>query len=254
MIKTGLVSITFRKLTVEGIIDASVKAGIEGIEWGGDIHVPHGNIQKAEEVGNKTREAGLEIAAYGSYFRLDADDFTFEDILNTAIVLGAPLIRIWAGKLGSAECPLEYYNRIIKETRKAGDLCQKAGIKLAFEYHGGTITDTNDSAVKFMKDINHPSVYSYWQPPVGMTIKNCLEGIDLIKDYLQWIHVFYWEPDSKNRRKLSKGEPLWKEFFQKISTIEGDRWALLEFVKDDSMENFYDDSQTLKRLISEIIA
>ncbi|MCK5155818.1 MAG: sugar phosphate isomerase/epimerase [Spirochaetales bacterium] len=250
MIKTGLVSITFRNLTVEEILETSVKAGIEGIEWGGDIHVPHGDIQEAESVGKKTRDTGLEVAAYGSYYRFDDDDFTFEEVLHTAIALKAPLIRVWAGRLRSGECSPEYYNRMVRDIRKAGNMCKDAGIKLAFEYHDGTLTDTNASSLKLMKDIDCPSVFSYWQPPVGMTREKCLEGIDLIKDYLQHIHVFYWDSGSRDRKKLSEGENLWKEYFKIISTIDGERWALLEFVKDDSVENFYDDAQTLKRIIS----
>ena len=45
MIESGLVSITFRKLTVEKIIELVKEAGLQGIEWGGDVHVPHDNTE-----------------------------------------------------------------------------------------------------------------------------------------------------------------------------------------------------------------
>jgi len=63
MFKTGLVSITFRKLNTDEIIDLVQRSGLEGIEWGGDVHVPHGNIDNAQEVGRKTREAGINVAS-----------------------------------------------------------------------------------------------------------------------------------------------------------------------------------------------
>ncbi len=44
MIKSGLVSITFRQLTCEQIVDLVSKAKLDAIEWGGDIHVPHDNM------------------------------------------------------------------------------------------------------------------------------------------------------------------------------------------------------------------
>jgi hypothetical protein len=44
MIQTGLVSITFRQLSPPAIIDLVRQAGLEGIEWGGDVHVPHGDL------------------------------------------------------------------------------------------------------------------------------------------------------------------------------------------------------------------
>jgi 3-dehydroshikimate dehydratase len=63
MIKTGLLSVTFRKLTVEEIVDLVCQAGLEAIEWGGDIHVPHGDPGKAQEVRSITEEAGLITAS-----------------------------------------------------------------------------------------------------------------------------------------------------------------------------------------------
>ena len=42
MLKTGVCSVTFRNLNVERIIELVVEAGLDGIEWGGDVHVPTG--------------------------------------------------------------------------------------------------------------------------------------------------------------------------------------------------------------------
>ena len=43
-------------------------------------------------------EAGLAIAAYGSYYRVEHDDpAPFEPVLATAVELGAPTVRVWAG-------------------------------------------------------------------------------------------------------------------------------------------------------------
>src|SRR6185312_13188931 len=100
MISPGLVSITFRALTPAEVIALARQAGLRGIEWGGDIHVPHGNGARAREVKEMTAEAGLTVAAYGSYYRAgqaDSSGLTFDAVLETALELGAPLIRVWAG-------------------------------------------------------------------------------------------------------------------------------------------------------------
>lgn len=253
MLKPGLVSITFRQLSVDQIIDACLNAGLGGIEWGGDIHVPHGNITTAEEVKEKTELAGLEVASYGSYYHFSEDNLPFSDVLNTAQALGAPVIRAWAGKESSVMISEKNYYRIVNETRAAADLCERAGTKLAFEYHGNTITDTNSTAVRFIQDVNHRSVSSYWQPPAGMSKNSCLDGIEALGDNLQWVHVFHWQPDFQNKRNLIEGQSDWIEYFHLISTLDGDRWALLEFVKDDSLENFYEDAETLKRLLDSLL-
>ena len=43
----GLVSISFRSKSVEEIALAARDAGLEAIEWGGDVHTPHGDIAAA---------------------------------------------------------------------------------------------------------------------------------------------------------------------------------------------------------------
>jgi 3-dehydroshikimate dehydratase len=50
MLIPGLVSVTFRKLSPQEIIALTAEAQLQVIEWGGDIHVPHGDIQQAENV------------------------------------------------------------------------------------------------------------------------------------------------------------------------------------------------------------
>ena len=63
MLSTGLVSITFRNLKPIDIVKLVSQAGLKGIEWGGDIHVPHGNIERARETAKMTEDYGLAIAA-----------------------------------------------------------------------------------------------------------------------------------------------------------------------------------------------
>ena len=58
---TGIASITFRQLTAEQIIALCRENALQSIEWGGDVHVPHGDIAVAEKVG----EVGLDSDAAG---------------------------------------------------------------------------------------------------------------------------------------------------------------------------------------------
>ena len=106
MIKSGLCSVTFRKLPAAEVVELVVRAGLDGIEWGGDVHVLHGEIDLAREVGEMTLAKGLEIPSYGSYYRVaesEKQGLTFDTVLQTAVALGAPLIRVWAGARGSAD-------------------------------------------------------------------------------------------------------------------------------------------------------
>ena len=97
LFKPGLVSMSFRELGLEEIINMVSRNGLEGIEWGGDVHVPHGDLAVAERAGRLTREAGLAVSAYGSYYCFDdctevaeGKGLEFASVLDSAEALGAP--------------------------------------------------------------------------------------------------------------------------------------------------------------------
>ena len=45
----GLCSVTLRARSIAEVVDAAVGAGLAAIEWGGDVHVPPGDLQAAAE-------------------------------------------------------------------------------------------------------------------------------------------------------------------------------------------------------------
>jgi hypothetical protein len=47
MLESGLVSITFRKLSFSGIITLVNKEGLSAVEWGGDVDLPRSDLNKA---------------------------------------------------------------------------------------------------------------------------------------------------------------------------------------------------------------
>lgn len=118
MINTGLASIALRKLSPDEIISLVRKCGLNGIEWGGDVHVPHGDISKARDVRKKTIEAGLKISSYGSYYFIGESEgagLTFKKVLETGLELGVRTIRVWPGKKKSEEASPDDRKKIIEE-------------------------------------------------------------------------------------------------------------------------------------------
>ena len=61
MIRPGLCSVTFRSLPVEEVVRHAASAGLEGIEWAGDAHVPPGDLDAATHARTVTEEAGLAV-------------------------------------------------------------------------------------------------------------------------------------------------------------------------------------------------
>lgn len=252
MFQTGLVSVSFRKLSPGEIIDAVKNAGLEGIEWGGDIHVPSGNTDIAKHVYKLTEEAGLKVFAYGSYYRVGfstniPDDFS--KVLNCAILLHAPVIRVWAYNKGSAEVTESEFNRLVEESRIIADMAQPFGINISFECHGNTYTDDYNASLRLINEINRQNFSMYWQPNQLKSDEYNIDAAKALSSITTNIHTFHW--DSKQRFPLSHGMEIWSQYIDCFRTPQIPHAFLLEFMHDDAVESLFDTAQTLKALLVE---
>lgn len=252
MLKAGVCSVTFRRLSAQEVIRLTVRAGLQGIEWGGDIHVPHGELQIAREVARQTRDAGLVVSSYGSYYRVGHDDeLPFEKVLATTKELGAPVIRVWAGKKGTHETTPDYRMQVVDGSRRIAQMASQEGITVCYEFHGGTLTDSAGSAKRLLEAVAHPSMRTYWQPRVDLSPLRNLRELRTMLPWLVNVHAFWWTAKGE-RRPLREGQSEWKRFLDIACLAEGDRWVLVEFVRDDSPEAFLEDARTLQQWLNDI--
>lgn len=251
----GLVSVTFRGLPPVEIAQMAAQASLRAIEWGGDIHVPHGNLERAREVRQITQDEGLQVAAYGSYYRVwPIEPVPFERVLDTALALGAPVIRVWAGRVGSSDDDPEHHHRLVQEARRCASMAGSQGVDLVFEYHSGTLTDSRQSALRLLKEIDHPHMGSYWQPPIGQSTAERRLGLNEMLPWLRGLHIFQWQPhkDTIVRLPLQDGEAEWVDYLKAARAASNDLNVLLEFVRDDAPEAFAEDAQTLLQFINKV--
>jgi 3-dehydroshikimate dehydratase len=253
-LSSGLVSVTFRPLGVEQVVRLAVEAGISAIEWGGDIHVPHGDLPKAREARRLCELAGLRVYAYGSYYRVAATKASvdFSSVLDSAVELGAPSIRVWACDIASERADDALRQRVVDDLRAVADRAASKQIRIALEYHGGTLTDTVGSAVDLLTRAGHPNVRTYWQPRHGQDVQTHLTEIDQLRTWLDHVHVFHWWPDANHRLPLSEGWDRWQAFLGHLQADGRDRVAALEFVRGDSPDQYRADAGTLNRLIEDL--
>jgi sugar phosphate isomerase/epimerase len=250
MIFSGLVSVTFRKLKPYEIIELVKKTELQAIEWGGDIHIPHGNYSEAKIVRKQSDAAGIKIASYGSYYHAYESKnmgLSFETVLNTALELGTPNIRVWAGKKGSDEADDEYRKIIIDDLQRIAEMAGKHDTTISLEFHRKTLTDTNESAFKLLKEIQHKNIYFYWQPPINQPIEYCVEGLQVLLPRITNIHIFYWtgKNDDLLRHPLIEGKEYWQYYIDILRLDRKDHFALLEFIKNDDPDQFLLDAKTL---------
>ncbi|MDX6292218.1 MAG: hypothetical protein QOH50_1293 [Kribbellaceae bacterium] len=244
-VRTGLVSVTFRQLAVEEVVEVAVRAGLSAIEWGGDIHVPVGDLPAARKARALCEDNGLAIAAYGSYLRAGSvDREEIRTAVSTAAELGAPRIRIWAGSVGTADAGVGDRMAVTRGLAELADVAAGYGIDVAMEFHRGTLTDEVDSTITLLLDVGAPNLKTYWQPPVDIRDDECLEQLESLMPWLSTVHVFSWWP-SNNRLPLAARKSLWRPVLNRLAAEPREINALLEFVADDSVDQFAVDAADL---------
>ncbi len=252
MIHSGLVSVTFTRLSPEEVVRLVTLAGLEAIEWHGLAHVPHGDTDAARRVARLTIDAGLRVAAYGSYYHVgEPNGFRFDQVVETAALLGAPTIRVWAGHRPSAQADGTYREKVVSESRQLADMAAAEGMTISYEYHGDSLTDTDASALQLLREVNHPAVRSYWQPHLNDTPEQLLTGLRDVLPWLSNVHVFHWHPGTE-RKPLAEGADQWMQYLRTVSAGGGDHSAMIEFVMHDSTDTFLQDAVTLKTWLSSI--
>lgn len=250
---TGLTSITFRQLGIDEIIALVKQSGLDGIEWGGDVHLPPGDVELARQTGEKTRAAGLQVLSYGSYLHVDgpetiADDF--RPVLASAQAMGAPVIRVWPGGRAPDKADDAYYARNAEALRIIGNMAGEQGITIATEYHRGNLTQTAESALRLMQLIDCPYVKTYWQPNPDISFEENQREAAAVRPYLSNAHVFQWTQGNV-RYPLAAGDRVWPAYLQALQLDSARQHAIIEFVKDDSPAQFLADAATLLRWVQE---
>ena len=239
--KRGLVSITFRNLSCEEIIAQCVKNGLEYVEWGGDVHIPAGNVQRAAEVRRLCAEAGLVPAGYGSYYNAASDVSGFQPVLDTALALGARYVRIWAGK----KC--EFDERIAANVARCVAAAAPHGLAVTLECHRWTMTEDPDLAVSLAA---RTGCMLHFQPNPDVPFERNLYALRASLPYLCACHVFAWDKGVDGVRGSDVRLPLvdrlgdWRQYF----ALAPDAYYLMEFVKDNTLQQLADDAATLAML------
>ena len=260
MIHAGLCSIAFDKgdrLEADEVVVLAARAGLTGVEWSGRSHVPHGDTARAVEVRRMTEDAGLRVSSYGSYYRLvegPDDGLGFRVVLEAGLALGAPEIRIWAGRKGSVEADEDYRKRAEEESRRLAAMAATEGVTLAFEFHGNTLTDTPESALALLEAVDLPNVRSYWQESACRTAAENAAALEAMAPWLTNLHVQHMATVNGESRRvpLTKGRDAWRRYLEIASKAPGDRYALIEFVRDNDPEQLVKDARALVKWLAKV--
>lgn len=251
MLTPGMLSITFRNLSAEQVIQQVQQAQLPCIEWGGDVHAPHGKVDVAKTIARQCADAGLTLPSYGSYYRAavsEGEGLSFEAVLDSAKALGVETIRVWANNKGTDRADDADWQATVDDLQRICTFAADEGMTISLEYHGGTLTDTFQTTRQLLDRVSHPALRSYWQPRTKeLSTDEQAEQLSQLLPAVTHLHVFSWTfEDGVIRHPLAHNQTDWLQYLKVAQSDGQPRYAMMEFVKDNDPQQFLEDAATLK--------
>lgn len=194
--RLALCTIAFRERLVEDVLDLASGLGFEGVElWGREPHVSEVyDYNRARLCRRMCEERGLEIAALGSYLRFaptkkNSDSVSLLDTLRTAHTLRAPIVRVWASDVPSAEADEALWARVVAEAKEAARRSRRLGLILAAEMHDDTLCDTAHSARRLVEEVACDNFRLNYQVATRQDGEDPLERLKIVCDYVVHVHA-----------------------------------------------------------------
>lgn len=222
----GFTSTSFRQIKIlEKIVDIAVRAKIDCIEWGGDIHVKTtADAKKAKVLCDK---AGIRINSYGSYYRVGCKDSDeWRKICEIASTMGARSVRVWPGKTDSEKTDGTSYKILVEDTKNICSVAKEYGLIVCPECHDNTFNNNTDAFLKIHADVGCDNFRTYFQSRYKR-LEYDLDRIERTLPFIETVHISYSE---QSREQFPKFNPKYIEsLIDKIKQSGFDGNILIEY-------------------------
>jgi sugar phosphate isomerase/epimerase len=151
------------QLTLKDFVDDCAKFGLEGTELTSYYFPKETTSDYLHGLRRQCFRLGLDVSgtAIGNEFghppgeKRNAEIAKTKQWIDYAEILGAPVIRIFAGHQQKGQTEEEAHRLMVSAIEECCDYAGKHGVHLALENHGGP-TATADGLLKFVRDVDSP--------------------------------------------------------------------------------------------------
>ncbi len=241
--KTGVASVTFRNKTLAEVVEIAKNAGVDYIEWGGDVHVK--SVDDAKKARALCEENGIKICSYGSYYRVgsrDADEW--KSVCEIASEMGASTVRVWLGNKDSEKTSDEEYNILFDDLKSMCAVAGEYGIVVSPECHDNTFNNNTDAFLKLKNELCADNFKTYFQSRY-FRFEYDIDRIERTFDYIENVHISYRDL-AKEQRFRKKDRAYLDKLLKKLSEKNFGGVVLVEFTKGSKEKNFFKDIKRLK--------
>jgi len=248
MLVAGFSTGALPKYDLQRVLDLAQDARMTAIEWSEHPHAPHTLGADAADLRKRAEDAGLEPVIYGSYFRLNEPEHSspLTSVLDTAVALGVPMVRIWAGKTYGEEVRPSYWNAVVRQARTAINAAEERGLQLALEFHQHTLNNSEENWFRLRDAIGSPSLKTMWQPLPDEDSEAALTRLRRFVPALAHVHCYHWEHGV--RKPLDRAWQAWLRYARFLRELDSTHAILLQMVERDTFENFLRDAESVRNL------
>ncbi len=199
----GFTSTSFRQIRDrEKIVRIAKEAGVDCIEWGGDVHVK--DVSDAKNTKELCDAYDIGISSYGSYYRIGSGNTEeWKKICEISAALGCGSVRVWLGEKGSRKTSEAEYETLVKDARAICATAKEYGLIVCPECHDGTFNDDTDSFLKIRQDIGEDNFRTYFQSRYKRLAYD-LDRIERTLPFIESVHVSFSE---QQREQFPKYDP-----------------------------------------------
>ena len=265
MIRIGLSSTALLTASARNVIAAASAAGIDAIEWAGDIHVPHNDASVARETMIDTLRAGLTTASYAPLYRVESGGepgLRFDAVLDAAVELHSPILRVFVGESSATSKDAEQRGHLIAELKRLGDRAGQRGMTVCLSFGRNTYLDRYAPAVDLVNEIAHPFVRLAWEALPGTAPEECSAALEAAGGSVGMLLVRRIERDGASG-PLEKEEAAWRKRLAAFKRAEIDpkmgQFIVIGAIRDSAPQDsaaalpgLAEDVALLRRLIAEI--
>jgi sugar phosphate isomerase/epimerase len=112
-----------------------------------------------------------------------------EEFMDRAAALGARVVKIFAGRLGSAEIDESGYRRSVACARAIAGAAADRGLALTAETHPDTLCDTVEACFHFLHDVAAPKLGLCYQPFDFADTARAVADYDRLRAHITHAHL-----------------------------------------------------------------
>lgn len=242
-LKIGVASVTFRNKTISQVVEIAKNAGVEFIEWGGDVHVK--TLDDAILAKKLCDENNIKISSYGSYYRTGCSDKEdWIEICRIASEMGASSVRIWLGKKDSEKFTEDEYDELVKELKFICCKAKEYNLLVCPECHDNTFNNNTESIIRLKNDLNCDNFKTYFQSRY-FRFSYDMDRIERTFDFIENFHVSYRDL-KREQRFRRKDKNYLDKLIKKFISMNYNGIVIVEFTQGSKEKSFYKDVKKLK--------